>query len=70
MDSLNPDRQAAAKLVELIQEAIDSGPPILVDDAFWEEKKRRLIEWHRANASITTPYRATPPATRAYRGGG
>lgn len=38
------ERRAAAKLVELVQEAVDSGPPVLVDDSFWEEKKRRLVE--------------------------
>jgi antitoxin ParD1/3/4 len=38
-------RQAIERLEALIQEGIDSGPPIEVDDAYWERKRRELTEY-------------------------
>jgi len=37
-------RAAKARLEELLMEGLNSGPPIEVDDAFWEEKLRRYDE--------------------------
>lgn len=33
-----------AHLESLIMEGVNSGPPILVDEAYWERKKARLAE--------------------------
>jgi antitoxin ParD1/3/4 len=39
-------RQAIERLEALIQEGIDSGPPIEANDEFWEQMHRELEERH------------------------
>ena len=43
---------AIAELRELAMEGIESGESIIVDDAFWAEKRRELIERHTKNGSM------------------
>ena len=45
--SAEQKRKAIERLEELIQEGIDSGPPIEVNDAYWERKHRELDEYLR-----------------------
>ena len=40
--SLTPEQNE--RLEALLQEGLDSGPPIPADETFWEEKRRRLAE--------------------------
>jgi Arc/MetJ-type ribon-helix-helix transcriptional regulator len=49
------ERRAESRLVELVREAVDSGPAVPADDAFWEAKKRQLIERHGAGPSASKP---------------
>jgi antitoxin ParD1/3/4 len=46
-------RQAIERLEALIQEGIDSGPPIEVNDEFWEEKYRELEQRHASRQQGT-----------------
>ena len=40
-------RKAEEKLEVLLLEGLNSGEPIEVTEAFWQEKQRQLIERHR-----------------------
>jgi antitoxin ParD1/3/4 len=42
--------QNRARIDALIIEGIESGPPIEVDEAYWEDKRRRLEERRAARA--------------------
>ena len=33
-----------AKVKELVLEGLNSGPPVVADEAYWEERRRRLAE--------------------------
>lgn len=37
-------RQAWQEVEALVMEGLNSGEPIVADEAFWEEKRRRLLE--------------------------
>lgn len=43
-------RLALAKLEELLLEGLNSGPPIVVTDAYWEEIHRRYEERQQAES--------------------
>jgi antitoxin ParD1/3/4 len=40
-------RKAEGKLEALLLEGLNSGEPIEVTEAFWNEKRRQLLERHR-----------------------
>jgi hypothetical protein len=40
------DQQAEEELEELALEGLNSGESVAADEAYWEEKRRRLIERH------------------------
>ena len=43
-------RQAQQKLEEMLLEGVRSGEPIPVDDHYWAEKRRRLLDKAEAQA--------------------
>lgn len=40
------DEAAEQELEDLALEGLNSGEPVPADDAFWEERRRRLMERH------------------------
>jgi antitoxin ParD1/3/4 len=40
-------REAKQKLAELLQEGLDSGPPIEVNEAWWQSRRAEILAKHR-----------------------
>jgi antitoxin ParD1/3/4 len=46
-------RESIAELEALLQEGIDSGPPIRADESFWRERRERLLARHNQTTKPT-----------------
>lgn len=45
------DQQAEQEIEALALEGLDSGEPIEPDEAYWDQKRKRLIELHSKTTS-------------------
>ena len=43
-DLTETERREVQRIGDLLEKSLDSGPPIVADEAYWEAKKRRLRE--------------------------